>query len=98
MGGDRVRAPSRTGGGAAGAETGCHRAGPAAIQVVQRAISTVPVVIAASGDPLAFGFVASLSRPGGNITGLSNVGADLSGKYLDLLHVAIPNCRGLPCW
>ncbi len=65
-------------------------AGPAAIQVVQRATSTVPVVIAASGDPLAFGFVASLSRPGGNITGLSNVGADLSGKYLDLLHVAIP--------
>jgi putative ABC transport system substrate-binding protein len=73
-------------------------AGPAAIQVVQRATSTVPVVIAASGDPLAFGFVASLSRPGGNTTGLSNVGADLSGKYLDLLHVAIPNCRGLPCW
>jgi putative ABC transport system substrate-binding protein len=44
-------------------------AGPAAIQVVRRATSTVPVVIAASGDPVSFGFVQSLSRPGGNITG-----------------------------
>jgi putative ABC transport system substrate-binding protein len=65
-------------------------AGPAAIQVVQRATSTIPVVIAASGDPLAFGFVASLSRPGGNITGLSNVNVDLSTKYLELLHAAVP--------
>jgi putative ABC transport system substrate-binding protein len=65
-------------------------AGPAAIQVVQRATTTVPVVIVASGDPLAFGFVASLSRPGGNITGLSPIGADLSSKYLELLRVAIP--------
>ena len=65
-------------------------AGPAAIQVVQRATSAIPVVIAASGDPLAFGFVASLSRPGGNITGLSNIGADLSTKYLELLRDAVP--------
>jgi putative ABC transport system substrate-binding protein len=65
-------------------------AGPAAIQVVQRATSTIPVVIAASGDPLAFGFVASLSRPGGNITGLSAISVDLSSKYLELLRVAIP--------
>ena len=65
-------------------------AGPAAIQVVQRATSKIPVVIAASGDPLAFGFVASLSRPGGNITGLSSITVDLSVKYLELLRVAIP--------
>ena len=65
-------------------------AGPAAIQVVKRATSTIPVVIVASGDPLAFGFVASLSRPGGNITGLSAISADLSSKYLELLRVAIP--------
>jgi putative ABC transport system substrate-binding protein len=66
-------------------------AGPAAIQVVRRATSTLPVVIAASGDPLSFGFVQSLSRPGGNVTGLSSVGTDLSNKYLELLRVAIPN-------
>ena len=66
-------------------------AGPAAIQVVRRATSTIPVVIAASGDPVSFGFVQSLSRPGGNITGLSAVGTDLSNKYLELLRVAIPN-------
>jgi putative ABC transport system substrate-binding protein len=59
--------------------------------VVRRATSTIPVVIAASGDPVSFGFVQSLSRPGGNITGLSAVGTDLSNKYLELLRVAIPN-------
>jgi len=66
-------------------------AGPAAIQTVRRATSTIPVVIAASGDPVSFGFVQSLSRPGGNITGVSSVGTDLSTKYLELLRVAVPN-------
>jgi putative ABC transport system substrate-binding protein len=66
-------------------------AGPAAIQAVRRATSTVPVVVAASGDPVSFGFVQSLARPGGNITGLSAVGTDLSNKYLELLRVAVPN-------
>jgi putative ABC transport system substrate-binding protein len=66
-------------------------AGPAAIRAVQRATTAVPVVIAASGDPLSFGFVQSLSRPGGNITGVSSVGTDLSGKYLELLRVATPH-------
>jgi putative ABC transport system substrate-binding protein len=65
-------------------------AGPAAIQVVKRTTPNLPIVIAASGDPVAFGFVASLSRPGGNITGLSAISADLSSKYLELLRVAVP--------
>ena len=65
-------------------------AGPAAIQVVRRATTDVPVVFAASGDPLRFGFIQTLSRPGGNVTGVSSVGADLSSKYLELLRVAIP--------
>ena len=65
-------------------------AGPAAIQVVRRATTGVPVVFAASGDPLSFGFIQSLSRPGGNVTGVSSVGADLSSKYLELLRIAIP--------
>jgi putative ABC transport system substrate-binding protein len=66
-------------------------AGPAAIQVVRHATTTLPIVFAASGDPLSFGFVQSLSRPGGNITGVSSVGADISYKYLDILREAIPS-------
>ena len=66
-------------------------AGPAAIQVVRQATTTLPVVFAASGDPLVFGFVQSLSRPGGNVTGVSSVGADLSYKYLEFLREAIPS-------
>ncbi|MEJ8852961.1 ABC transporter substrate-binding protein [Variovorax robiniae] len=65
-------------------------AGPAAIQAMRKATSTVPIVFAASGDPLVFGFVQSLSRPGGNVTGVSSVGADLSGKYLEFLREALP--------
>jgi putative ABC transport system substrate-binding protein len=66
-------------------------AGPAAIRAVQQATTTVPVVFAASGDPLIFGFIRSLSRPGGNITGVSSIGADLSYKYLEILREAIPS-------
>ncbi|MEJ8823689.1 ABC transporter substrate-binding protein [Variovorax humicola] len=66
-------------------------AGPAAIQTVRKATTTLPVVFAASGDPLAFGFVQSLPRPGGNVTGVSSVGADLSYKYLEFLREAIPS-------
>jgi len=66
-------------------------AGPAAIQAVRQATTTVPIVFAASGDPLSFGFVGNLSRPGGNVTGVSSVGADLSYKYLEILREAIPN-------
>ncbi|WP_213959111.1 ABC transporter substrate-binding protein [Variovorax sp. dw_954] len=66
-------------------------AGPAAILTMRKATSTVPIVFAASGDPLVFGFVRSLSRPGGNVTGVSSVGADLSGKYLEFLREAIPS-------
>jgi putative tryptophan/tyrosine transport system substrate-binding protein len=65
-------------------------AGPAAIRAVQQATTTLPVVFAASGDPLSFGFVHSLPRPGGNITGVSSVGDDLSYKYLEILREAIP--------
>jgi len=66
-------------------------AGPAAIQVVRQATTTLPVVIAASGDPVIFGFVQSLSRPGGNITGVSSVNVDLSYKYVEILREAIPS-------
>lgn len=63
-------------------------AGPA-IQVAKEATSTVPIVVANSGDPVAAGLVPSLSRPGGNITGLSTLSPELSAKRLQLLREAI---------
>ena len=63
--------------------------GPA-VQAVQKATTTIPIVFAAVGDPVGLGFVASLSRPGGNATGLSSLNVDVSSKYLELLRVALP--------
>ena len=56
----------------------------------QRATKTIPIVMAVSGDPVASGFVASLARPGGNITGLSIISPELSGKRLELLKEVVP--------
>jgi putative ABC transport system substrate-binding protein len=56
----------------------------------KRATSTVPVVMVTVGNPIEAGVIASFARPGGNITGLSNVSLDVSIKYLELLRVAIP--------
>jgi putative ABC transport system substrate-binding protein len=60
------------------------------VKVAQAATTTVPIVMVSVSDPVASGFVASLSRPGGNITGLSNVVADVSPKNVDLLRLAVP--------
>jgi putative ABC transport system substrate-binding protein len=56
----------------------------AAAVVAKRATTSIPIVFAASTDPIARGLVASLARPGGNVTGLSNFGFELAGKRLDL--------------
>jgi ABC-type uncharacterized transport system substrate-binding protein len=56
----------------------------------KRATATIPIVMTAAGDPLGSGLVASLARPGGNITGLSLMAADLGGKHLELLHELLP--------
>ncbi len=57
----------------------------------KRATSTIPIVFMAAGDPVALGFVASLARPGGNITGVSSrVGPEIVGKQLELLKEAVP--------
>jgi putative tryptophan/tyrosine transport system substrate-binding protein len=61
-----------------------------AIQVAQQATTTIPIVMAASGDPIRTGFVASLARPGGNITGLTILSAELSAKRLELLTQLVP--------
>ena len=65
-------------------------AGAQAIQAVKQATSTIPVVIAASSDPVETGFVTSLARPGENLTGLSLSAPELSGKRLELLKEAVP--------
>jgi putative tryptophan/tyrosine transport system substrate-binding protein len=54
------------------------------------ATSTIPIVMAISGDPVGAGLVASLARPGGNVTGLSSLSPQLSAKRLDLLRDALP--------
>ena len=65
-------------------------AGTLVIEVARKATSTIPIVMVATGDPVGTGFVASLSRPGRNITGLSTIVSDLASKYLELLRVAVP--------
>jgi putative ABC transport system substrate-binding protein len=65
-------------------------AGPNAIQAAQQATETIPVVMAAVVDPVATRFVASLARPGANITGISNMLPDLVGKQLELLKEILP--------
>jgi len=59
-------------------------------EAAQQATKTIPIVMAVSGDPVAQGFVASLARPGGNITGLSILSPELSGKRLELLKEVVP--------
>jgi putative ABC transport system substrate-binding protein len=61
-----------------------------AIAVVKRETQTIPIVMVGSGDPVGSGFVTSLARPGGNVTGLTNISAELSGKRLGLLREAVP--------
>jgi putative ABC transport system substrate-binding protein len=66
-------------------------AGTPAALAVKKATSTVPVVMAAVGDPVGTGLVSSLARPGGNITGLSGTAPDLESKRLELLREVVPN-------
>jgi putative tryptophan/tyrosine transport system substrate-binding protein len=59
----------------------------------QRATSTLPIVFAQAADPVAGGLVTSLARPGGNVTGLSNLAPELIGKCLEQLKQAVPEVR-----
>jgi ABC-type uncharacterized transport system substrate-binding protein len=61
-----------------------------AVHAAKRATSTIPIVMAAGTDPIASGFVASLARPGGNVTGLPIFAIELAAKQLELLKEAIP--------
>ena len=64
--------------------------GPAPTRAAKAATSTIPIVMAQDPDPVGNGFVASLARPGGNITGLSTQAPELSGKRLELLKETVP--------
>ena len=64
--------------------------GPTPTRFAKEATDTIPIVMAQDGDPVGNGFVASLARPGGNITGLSSLAPELSGKRLELLKEIVP--------
>jgi putative ABC transport system substrate-binding protein len=64
--------------------------GPAVTRPLKEATNTIPIVMAFDDDPVGNGFVASLARPGGNITGLATLAPELSGKQLELLKEIIP--------
>jgi putative ABC transport system substrate-binding protein len=64
--------------------------GPSPTLSAKRATSTIPIVMALDDDPVGSGFAASLARPGGNITGLSTLDPELSGKQLELLTEIVP--------
>ena len=65
-------------------------AGTAVTRPAKEATSTIPIVMSFDNDPVGSGFVASLARPGGNITGLSALAPELSGKRLELLKEIVP--------
>ena len=77
------------------------------VPALMKATRTIPIVMAASGDPVADGYVQSLARPGGNITGLSLQSTEATGKRLDLLKQLVPtpgpiaifwNATSVPAW
>jgi putative ABC transport system substrate-binding protein len=69
-----------------------------AVTALQRVTKTLPIVFATAADPVGSGFVASLARPEGNITGLSILNTDLSGKRVELLYEASPSRKAVVLW
>jgi putative tryptophan/tyrosine transport system substrate-binding protein len=69
--------------------------GTPAVTAAKNATRTIPIVMAASGDPVGAGVVTGLARPGGNVTGLSALTAELSGKRLQLLKEMMPGAKRL---
>jgi ABC-type uncharacterized transport system substrate-binding protein len=64
--------------------------GTQATDAARRAITTIPIVFSVAGDPIGDGLVASLARPGGNVTGLTDIAPDIAGKRVELLREAVP--------
>jgi putative tryptophan/tyrosine transport system substrate-binding protein len=67
--------------------------GTPTVIAVRHATSTIPIVMVAVADPVGFGFIASLARPGGNITGLTNIAVDLSAKLMELFTELVPGMK-----
>jgi putative tryptophan/tyrosine transport system substrate-binding protein len=70
-------------------------AGTPAALAVKKATTSIPLVMAAVGDPIGVGLVASLARPGGNVTGLSAIAPELEGKRLELLREVVPKLSSI---
>jgi putative tryptophan/tyrosine transport system substrate-binding protein len=66
-----------------------------AVLAAKQATSVIPIVFATAGDPVGNGLIASLARPGGNVTGLSSETSDTAGKRLELLREVVPGLRRL---
>src|SRR3954469_21686116 len=68
--------------------------GTEAAIAAKQATSIIPIVFPTAGDPIGSGLVASLARPNGNVTGLSNLGSNLAAKRLELMREVFPLCVG----
>jgi len=68
-------------------------AGTPAVRAARQATQTIPIVVAIMPDPVALGFVASLARPGGNVTGLANLFEELTPKQLEIFKEVLPKAR-----
>jgi hypothetical protein len=69
--------------------------GPAVAGAIKEPTSTIPIVTIGNSDPVDSGLVASLARPGGNITGLSTLAPEIAGKRLELLKEIVPKLSGV---
>jgi putative ABC transport system substrate-binding protein len=69
--------------------------GTPAVMASKKATSVIPIVFATAGDPVGSGLVASLARPGGNVTGLATLANELAGKRLEILREIVPNLQRL---
>ena len=72
--------------------------GPVLTRPANKATNTIPIVMAQDRDPVGKGFVASLARPGGNITGCPTLPPELGGKQLELLKEIVPKLSAWPSW
>jgi putative tryptophan/tyrosine transport system substrate-binding protein len=79
----------------AGRRGGIVGAGTEAAIAAKQATSSIPIVFPTAGDPIGSGLVASLARPGGNVTGLSNLGTDLAAKRIEILREVFPGLSRL---